>query len=91
MPSTIMLLIPKMLGHLGVQRNLEHVLGQLVEQPTRTDQLDVLLLGLLQELLSQLLLINDICSHLPDHSVLIGRIDKLRHGHPFGQTKHFHR
>ncbi len=39
------------------------------------DQLDVLLLGLLQELLSQLLLINDICRHKPDHLVLIGRID----------------
>ncbi|HEY2142001.1 MAG TPA: hypothetical protein VGG98_08075 [Solirubrobacteraceae bacterium] len=41
----------------------------------RSGQLDVLLLGLLQKLLSQLLLINDICSHRPDHLVLIGRID----------------
>jgi hypothetical protein len=64
-----------MLGHLGVQRCLEHALGQLVEQSARTDQLDVLLLGLLQELLSKLLLINDICSHRPDHRLLIGWID----------------
>ena len=75
MPSRIMLLIPQMLGHLGVQRRLEHVLGQLVEQSARTDQLDVLLLGLPQELLSKLLLINDICSHKPDHLDAIGRID----------------
>jgi hypothetical protein len=70
-----MLLIPQMLGHLGVQRRLEYVLGQLVEQSARTDQLDVLLLRLLQELLSKLLLINDICSHRPDHLDAIGRID----------------
>ncbi len=75
MPGRIMLLIPKVLGHLGVQRRLEHVLGQLVEQPTRTDQLDVLLLSLRQQLLSKLLLINDICSHRPDHLDAIGRID----------------
>jgi hypothetical protein len=74
MPSRIMLLIPKVLGH-GVQGSLEHVLGQLVQQPARTDQLDVLLLGLLQELLSKLLLINDICSHRPDHRLLIGWVD----------------
>jgi hypothetical protein len=64
-----------MLGHLGVQRSLKHVLGQLVEQPTRTNQLNVLLLGLPQELLSKLLLINHICSHRPDHHDVIGRID----------------
>jgi hypothetical protein len=75
MPSRIMLLIPQMLGHLSVQRRLEHVLGQLVEQSARTDQLDVLLLGLLQQLLSKLLLINDIRSHRPDHLDAIGRID----------------
>jgi hypothetical protein len=74
MPSRIMLLIPKVLGH-GVQGSLEHVLGQLVQQPARTDQLDVLLLGLLQELLSKLLLINDICSHRSDHRLLIGWVD----------------
>ena len=74
LPSRIMLLIPQMLGHLGVQRRLEHVLGQLAQQSTRTDQLDVLLLGLLQELLNKLLLINDIYSHRPDHLDAIGRI-----------------
>jgi hypothetical protein len=42
MPSRIVLLISKVLGHLSVQRRLEHVLGQLVQQPARTDQLDVL-------------------------------------------------
>jgi hypothetical protein len=49
-----------MLNHLGVQRRLEHALSQLAQQPARADQLDVLLLGLLQQLLSKLHLINDI-------------------------------
>ena len=70
-----MLLIAKVLSHLGVQRGLQHALSQLAQQPARTDQLDVLLLSLLQQLLSKLLLINDICSHRPDHLDAIGRID----------------
>ena len=66
-----MLLIAEVLAHLLVKRGLEHALGQLAQQPARADQLDVLLLRLLQQLLSKLLLINDIYGHGLDHLVLI--------------------
>src|SRR5262245_29748307 len=52
----------QVLGHLRIQRGLEHVLGQLVEQAVRADQLDTLFLRLRQQLLSELPLI-----HLGSH------------------------
>jgi hypothetical protein len=51
------LVIAQVLGHLRGQRGLEHVLGQLVEQPVRADQFDSLFLRLRQQLLSELPLI----------------------------------
>jgi hypothetical protein len=45
------------LGHLGVQRGLQHVLGQLVKEPIGADQIDSLLFGLCQQLFGQLPLI----------------------------------
>jgi hypothetical protein len=61
------LLIAEVLAHLRVQRGLEHVLGQLAQQPARADQLDVLLLRLLHQLLSKLSLINRTYGHRLDH------------------------
>jgi hypothetical protein len=52
------LVIAQVLGHLRVQRGLQHILGQLVEQPVRADQLNALFLRLSQQLLSQLPLIH---------------------------------
>ena len=51
-----MLVIAQVLGHLRGQRGLEHVLGQLVEQPVRANQFDSLFLRLRlrQQLLSEL-------------------------------------
>jgi len=40
------LLMPEMLGHLRVQRRLQHRLGQLLKQPVRAGQGQPLLLGL---------------------------------------------
>jgi hypothetical protein len=68
------LLIAEVLAHLRVQRGLEHVLGQLAQQPARADQLDVLLLRLLHQLLSKLSLINRIYAHGLDHLAQIGRL-----------------
>jgi hypothetical protein len=52
------LVIAQVLGHLRGQRGLEHVLGQLVEQPVRANRFDSLFLRLRlrlrQELLSEL-------------------------------------
>jgi hypothetical protein len=68
------LLIAEVLAHLRVKRGLEHVPGQLAQQPIWADQLDVLLLRLLKQPLSKLLLINDICSHGLDHLAHTGRL-----------------
>jgi len=62
------------LAHLRIQRGLEHVLGQLAQQPVRTNQLDVLLLRLREQLLSKLLLIDGIYGHGPDHLGPTGRL-----------------
>ena len=43
---------------LGVQRRFEHVLGQLVEQPVRANQLDPLFFDLREQLLGKLLMIH---------------------------------
>jgi hypothetical protein len=50
------LVIAQVLGHLRGQRGLEHVLGQLVEQPVRGNRFDSLFLRLRlrQQLLSEL-------------------------------------
>jgi hypothetical protein len=47
-----------MLGHLRVQRGLEHILGQPIEQPIRANQLDALFLRLGKQPLSELPLIH---------------------------------
>jgi hypothetical protein len=52
-PDRVMLVIAEMLGHLLLERGLEDLVGELVRQPVRADQLDPLLLGLGQELLGQ--------------------------------------
>lgn len=46
-----MFLISDVLGHLRFQRGFQRGLGQLVEQPTRSDQIGALFLGLGQQLL----------------------------------------
>jgi Domain of unknown function (DUF222) len=57
-PGRVVLVIAHMLGHLRVQRGLQHILRELVEQPVGADQLDALFLRLRQQLLSQLPLIH---------------------------------
>jgi len=49
------------LGHLHVQSGLEHVLGQLVEQPIGAAQFAALFLCLGQQLLGELSLIQFYC------------------------------
>ena len=53
----VVLVVAEMLAHLGLQRGLEHRLGQPGQQPARADQLDPLGAGLLHQLLRELLLI----------------------------------
>ena len=43
---------------LGIQRRFQHVLGQLVEQPVRANQLDPLFFDLREQLLGKLLMIH---------------------------------
>lgn len=50
----------EMLGQLRVQRRLEHVLRELVQQPTRADQAHTLLLRLREQPLGKVLLIDDL-------------------------------
>lgn len=57
-PNGVVFVIAQVLGHLRIQRGFEHVLGQLVEQAVRADQLDALFLRLRQQLLSELPLIH---------------------------------
>jgi hypothetical protein len=51
-------LVAEVLVHLCFERRLEHVRRELVEQPVRPDQLDTIGLGLRQQLLRQLLVID---------------------------------
>jgi hypothetical protein len=53
----IVLVIAQMFGHLRIQGPLQHILGQLAQQPVRADQLHTLVLGLSQQLFRELLLI----------------------------------
>ena len=53
-PNGVVFVIAQVLGHLRIQRGLEHVLGQLVEQAVRADQLDTLFLRLRKQLRSEL-------------------------------------
>jgi hypothetical protein len=50
------LLMPQVLGHLLVQRRLQHVLGELLEQPVRPGQGQALLLSQPDQLLGRDLL-----------------------------------
>ena len=54
----MMLVVAEMVAHLRLERGLEHLLGQLVQQPAGADKLDPLLPRLRQELLGKLLLIH---------------------------------
>lgn len=56
--SRVVLVIAQVLGHFRVQRGLEDILGQLVEQAIRADQLDSPFLRLRQQLLCELALIH---------------------------------
>ena len=54
----MMLVVAEMVAHLRLERGLQHLLGELVQQASRADQLDSLLPRLREELLGQLLLIH---------------------------------
>ena len=53
-----MLVIAQVLTELGLERGLQHVLGQPAEQAARADEVDSVGAGFLDEFLSELLLIN---------------------------------
>ena len=53
------LLVAKMLGHLRLKRRLEDSLREPVQQPIGADEVNALFLGLLQQLLRELLLVDE--------------------------------
>jgi hypothetical protein len=57
-PLDLILLVPQVLVHLGLERRFEHRRRQLVEQPIRAHQLHPVRLGLRQELIRQFPLID---------------------------------
>ena len=57
-PGRVMLVIAQVLGHLGIQRGLQHVLGQLIEQAVWAHQLHTLFFCLGEQLLGKLLVIH---------------------------------
>lgn len=54
------LVIPEVLGHLGLERGLQHPLRQPGEQPVRADEADAFRLRFREQLLGDLLLIDDL-------------------------------
>jgi len=54
----VVAVVAQVLGHLGIERGLEHGLGQPGQQPTRADELDPVCAGSRNDLLSKLLLID---------------------------------
>jgi hypothetical protein len=81
-----------MITHLGLQRGLQHPLGQLAEQPIRADQLDALLPSLGHQLLGHTLLIDSRLDRLLP-SCFGCHVDRVSHGlTPLGfQTSQFNR
>jgi hypothetical protein len=89
----VVLVVAEMLTDLGLQRGLQHPLGQLVQQSVRADQLDPLLLRLRQQTLGELLLIHR-CRRLRRHLLCCCHVvDRVSHGlSPLGsQTSQFNR
>jgi hypothetical protein len=72
----VVLVVAQMLTHLGLQRRLEHRLGQPSQQATTAHQLHTIGASLLDEFLRELLLIN-----LSRH-----RLDRLGHCWSFPQS-----
>jgi hypothetical protein len=94
--SGMVLVIAEMVAHLRLERGLEHLLGQLVQQPAGADKLDPLLPRLRQELLGKLLLIHSRHSCRRSFVFCCGCChvtDRVSHGlSPFGfQTSQFNR
>jgi len=69
-----------MLGHLRLERSLQHPFRRPVQQPIGADQIDALFLRLLQQLLRELLLIQDLSRHRIDHLDDIGHRLSFRSG-----------
>ena len=63
------LLMAQVLGHLLVQRGLQHALGELLEQPVRTGQGQALLLGQPDQLLGRQLLSRGLWLLLRTHNI----------------------
>ena len=87
-----------MLTYLRLQRDLQHTLGELAEQPIRADQLDALLPGPSRQLLRHTLLVDVWLDRLLPHCLCspsplmrCHAVDRVSHGlSPLGfQTSHF--
>src|SRR6185312_11415324 len=76
----LMLLVPEMLGHLRLERCLQHGLRQSAQQASRPDEADALLLRLRKQLLGDLLLIDDLSRHGIDHLGHLGHCPSFRSG-----------
>lgn len=61
------MLVAEVLCQLGFQSGLQHVPGELVQQPARAYQAHALFLGLREQPLRKLLLIDDLSRHRIDH------------------------
>lgn len=72
----------RVLSHLRVRGGLQHLLGQLIEQAVQALQLDTLLLGMRQQLLSQPLLV-----HLVRHGLRSFMVDRS-HQAQLGVSNH---
>lgn len=74
------LLVAEVLGHLRLERCLQHGLREPAQQASRPDEADTLFLRLRKQLLGDLLLIDDLPGHRIDH------LDGLAHS-PFHSVK----
>jgi hypothetical protein len=61
------MLVPEVLGQFRFQRGLQHTPRELVQQPARAYQAHAMLLGLREQPLRKLLLIDDLSRHRIDH------------------------
>ncbi len=74
------MIVAEVFGQLSVQRRLEDVLRELIQQPSRADQAHALLLRLRQQPLGKVLLIDNLSRHGIDHR-LFQQLGRVSHGH----------
>ena len=81
-----------MLGHLRLERGLEHGLRQPAQQASRPHEADALLLRLRKQLLGDLLLVDNLSRHRIDHLDGLAHSPSFRSGqsqiHRFADSPH---